>query len=195
MLRPDDYWRFDLAYNSYAEDIPLRARAQNIEADQISLGMSYNGGQTWQWRAGASYTDFSDTNERTALLTSVDWNYSPGPFFRHHLIPEIYSSKNTLAGAPYFNPSRDLSLALTHMTEWLVTLAPNYRHADRLFVTVGSYDQEGFEVMTRWGVRYEQDYNWNDTTSLLWNIGYYRNVYDGNPENEPRFLLAFRKRF
>lgn len=195
ILRPDDYWRFDLSYNSYAEDIPLRARAQNIEADQISLGMSYNGGQIWQWRAGASYIDFSDTNERTALSTSLDWTYSPGPFFRHHLIPEIYGSRNTLAGAPYFNPSRDLSLALTHMTEWLVTLAPTYRHADRLFVTVGSYDQEGFEVMTRWGVRYEQDYNWNDTTSLLWNIGYYRSIYDGNPEYEPRFLLALRKRF
>lgn len=195
VLRPDDYWRFDLSYNSYAEDISLRARAQNIEADQLSAGVSYNGGLTWQWRAGASYTDFSDTNERTALFTSLDWTYSPGPFFRHHLIPEIYSSKNTLTDTPYFNPSRDLSLGLTHMTEWMMTLAPNYRHADRLFLTIGSYDQEGFETMTRWGVRYEQDYSWNDTTSLLWNIGYYRNIYDGNPEMEPRFLLAFRRRF
>jgi hypothetical protein len=195
MLRPNDYWRFDLGYSSYAEDIPLRARAQNIEADQAQFGISYNGGQVWQWRAGLSRSEFSDTNERTALLTSLDWNYSPGPFFRHHLIPEIYGSKNTLAGAPYFNPLRDRSLAITHMTEWLVSLSPTYRHLDRLFVTIGSYDQEGFDVMTRWGVRYEQDYNWNDTISLLWNFGYYRNIYDGNPEMEPRFLLALRKRF
>lgn len=195
MLRPNDYWRFDLGYNSYAEDIPLRARAQNIEADQAQIGVSYNGGQVWQWRAGLSRSEFSDGNERTALLTSLDWNYSPGPFFRHHLIPEIYASRNTLAGAPYFNPSRDFSLALTHMTEWLVSLSPTYRHLDRLFVTAGSYDQEGYGAMTTWGVRYEQDYNWGDDTSLLWNIGYYRRIYDGNPEMEPRFLLAVRKRF
>ena len=66
---------------------------------------------------------------------------------------------------------------------------------DSLFLSLGSYWQEDYGSHGKWGVRYEQDYDFTATSHLNLGVAYERNVYDGQREYETRFALSFIKSF
>lgn len=189
---PSDSWRFGASYTNFAEDLPLRAQSELIKAKRSILSTDFHTTDyRWSWNASGTRYDFSDTNRRTALFTSVGYAYELQPKREQRVFLEYYESANTLADTIYFNPSHDKSLSVVHKTDFVFD-SRFRRHVDHLYLSVGLYDQEGFSRHGTWGVRYEQDYDFTDRTALVVGVGYGRHIYDGASEYETSLNAAFR---
>lgn len=190
---PNDSWRFGASRTSFAEDLPLRAKAALIEARQNSFFARFQSPDyLWAWSASASRYDFTDNNQRSVWLTSLGYAYELDPKREQRVFLEIYGSKNTLGNTvAYFNPSRDKSVSVVHKTDFVRT-SRFRRHVDHLYLSAGLYDQAGFATHSIWRIRYEQDYDFTERSALLAGIGYGRRVYDGASEFETSLSAAFR---
>ncbi len=189
---PNDLWRFGASHTSFAEDIPLRAKAQLIEAKYTNIFTDFHTNDyRWSWAASVSRYDFSDTNRRSTLFTSLGYAYELQPRREQRVFLELYQSDNTLANTVYFNPSRDQSVSVLHKTDFILATR-FHRHVDHLYLSAGIYDQQGFTNHGIWGVRYEQDYDFTERTALTVGAGYGRRVYDGAGEFETSLNAAFR---
>jgi hypothetical protein len=195
VYEPRDSWRLTLAATNFAEDLPLRARAAGVEADRIGGGVEFNSlDYVWHWRATADSWDFTDTNRRDSVFASVGYAYQMLPYREQRVYGEWYQSRNTLDGAPYFNPESDRSLGIVHRTDFVYD-SRYKRHVDSLYLTVGVYDQEGYEADNTWNVKYQQDYDFDDFNNLSWSVGYGRSIYDGDEEFITTANLRYARRF
>lgn len=193
--RPTAGLSLSAAHATFAEDLPLRARANAIEATHSELGGAYHSRDyVWDARAGANRYDFTDGNRRESLYAAVGYAYEMQPEREQRIYFEGYRSRNSLDGAPYFNPSSDSSLGITHRTTFVFD-SRYKRHVDSLYLWVASYRQDGFGSKPRWGAKYEQDYDFDDDLALVYGISVQRNVYDGVYENAVRGEVYFRRRF
>lgn len=192
MYLPNDLWRFGASYNTFAEDLPLRAKAALIDAKRSIIFTDYHTADyRWSWAASGSRYDFSDTNRRSTLFTSLGYAYEMKPKREQRVFLEYYESDNTLANTAYFNPSHDKSVSLVHKTDFVFD-SRFRRHVDHLYLSLGRYDQQGFPAHGIWGVRYEQNYDFTDRTALLFGVGYGRRVYDGASEYDSTLNAVFR---
>jgi predicted porin len=189
---PNDSWRFGVSHTNFAEDIPLRAKADLIDAKRSILFTDYHTvDYRWSWSASGSRYDFSDTNRRNTRFTSLGYAYELRPKREQRMFLEYYESDNSLANAAYYNPSRDKSVSVVHKTDFVFD-SRFRRHVDHLYLSLGRYDQEGFAARGIWGMRYEQDYDFTKRTSLSVGVGYGRRVYDGASEYETSLNAVFR---
>ncbi|MEK7666788.1 MAG: hypothetical protein AAB406_03860 [Pseudomonadota bacterium] len=195
VYEPRDAWRFMVAYASFAEIIPLRARAAGIEASQTSAEAAYeHRDYRWEGLASIHYFDFTDTNQRTALYVTVGHAYEMRSHREQRLFFEWSQSRNTLDGAVYFNPSYENSLGFMHRTDFVFD-SRYWRHVDHLWLSVNAYNQNGFGTHGRWAVRYEQEYDFDEARALAVGAGIARNAYDGKYETEIRVYLNYHLRF
>lgn len=189
---PNDLWRFGAAYIRFAEDIPLRAKAQLTEADHTNVFADFHTKDyRWSWAGSTSRYDFSDTNQRRNLFTTVAYAYELEPRREQRVFLEYFQSRNTLDAAAYFNPPRDKSVSVVHRTDFVLNTRFR-RHVDHLFLSVGTYDQQGFGSHGIWGIRYEQDYDFTDRVALSAGAGYARRVYDGAGEFQTSLNVSLR---
>ncbi len=192
---PYDAWRVSGGYDSYAEEISVRARANGIEARRGFADAEYSSlDHVWYGYASASYYRFSDGNRRREWFATVGYAYALLPEREHRVYLEGYGSRNTLAGALYFNPRRDRDVALVHNTEFIFD-SRFKRHVDRLYLSFGVYEQEGFGRDPVARIAYEQDYDFDGANALLIGAAFNRKVYDGQRENEWRVWLQYARRF
>lgn len=193
--RPQAEWSFSAAHATFADDLPLRARTNGIEADRSGLGGAYHSRDyVWDGRVSANRYDFSDGNRRTSMYATLGYAYDMLPQREQRIYLEAYGSRNSLDAAPYFNPGSDSSLGVVHRTTFVID-SRYKRHVDSLYLWVASYRQDGFGAKPRWGVKYEQDYDFDDDLALVAGISLMRNVYDGEYENAIRGEIYFRRRF
>lgn len=193
--KPYDSWTLALAHDTYAEDISVRARAADIEAAHSEAGVTYNSRDyIWYGRAAAGRYDFTDTNRRSSFFSTVGYAYQMLPEREQRIYVEWYRSRNTLDDAVYFNPKSDQSAGLVHRTDF-VHDSRFKRHVDHLFLTLASYRQQHFGTHAKWGVKYEQDYDFDSANALVVGAGFNRNVYDGQREDEWRLELLYRRKF
>jgi hypothetical protein len=195
-FEPRDTMRYEWEYTNFAEDLSVRARAAGVESDRLRLAAAWRA-VDWRWEglAAASRYDFSDGNERSVLYTTFGYAYARRPEREQRLFVEFYQSHNSLGDTrPYYNPRRDRDLAFVHRTDFAYNTRFK-RHVDRLSFSFGSYWQERYGAHTHWVVRFEQDYDFDESAALFWALSFRRSVYDGTPENETRLEFAYRKRF
>jgi len=64
-----------------------------------------------------------------------------------------------------------------------------------LWVGASLYGQQDYPNRGRWSLRYEQDYDFDDSRALVAGAGVARNVYDGKYETEWRVYLYYQQRF
>lgn len=195
IYEPRDSWRFALMYATFAEAIPLQARAAGIDARQAGGEAAYEARDyRWDGLASVNYYDFSDGNRRTAIYARAGYAYEMRVAREQRLYLEGYHSNNSLDGAVYFNPVRDYALGLLHRTDFIFDTRFR-RHVDHLWLSVGAYAQEDYPTLGRWALRYEQDYDFDERRALVTGAGVARNVYDGKYETEWRLYVYYQQRF
>lgn len=195
VYEPRDTWKLTARYTTFAEDLPLRARAAGVEGKHGEVATEYNSTDyIWYGLVTLNRYDLTDTNRRESLFGMLGYAFETLPYREQTLYGEAYGSRNTLADAPYFNPKRDSYLGLVHRTNFIFE-SRFKRHVDSLFLALGSYWQEDFGSHGKWGVRYEQDYDFNETSHLSLGVAYDGNVYNGQRVYETRFELRYVKSF
>jgi biofilm PGA synthesis protein PgaA len=192
---PDDYWRFDFAADSYSNDIPLRARLDDIDGWSTSVNATYRFSESRRIGLGLQYIDFSDDNLRTAGTFTYMERLVTGPKYKLDGTLELSMSHNTLDGAAYFNPERDSFQGISLSNEWLTHRRYTCAFRQRLILGVGNYHQTGFGSNGTWDARYEHDWEFSDRFSLLYGIERGRNIYDGDSELRSQIDLALVWRF
>lgn len=191
---PRSLWELRAQYASFAEDIPLRAKAIGVDSDRLTLAADYHSRDyIWEWSGAFSTYDFSDDNKRDSVYTALGYGYLMKDKLEQRIIGSLFTSNNSLDNTVYFNPEHDISLTITHRTS-LVLDSQFDRHVDHLSVSAGRYNQKGYSAKLTYGIAYEQDYDFSPLHSLHWGAEYASNVYDGNREAELSFIITYSRK-
>ena len=186
-------WTFDLSYASFAEDLPLRAKAQSIDSDRASASADFHTDDyLWTWSASVSLYDFSDGNNRNAFFTAGSYAYVLKDEREQRISLELYRTTNTALNTVYYSPEEDLTLTVTHILD-IVYDSRFKRHVDHFYVYLGNYIQKGEDTKGTWGLRFEQDYDFDDINSFSFSVAYDDRVYDGTRESEKSFYLSYKR--
>lgn len=179
---PRDTLNLSAMVTNYAEDLPLRARSSGVTAKQQQIAIEYEDlYDLWYGHAILNRWDFSDSNQRHSEFFTFGYGYFHQPAYAQYLYVEAYQSHNSLVGTDYFNPVSDQSLGLIHKTN-LIYSTSYQRHVDSLYLAVANYSQTGYVAHGVWSVRFEQNFDFDNTHHLNWSLGYGRHVYDGAVE-------------
>ncbi|MBI4683461.1 MAG: tetratricopeptide repeat protein [Nitrospirae bacterium] len=192
---PDDYWTFGLSYDSFATDVPIRARVLDIEADKSEANVTYRESEWRSYSLSFSHSNYSDDNRRYQGMLGYEQGLWSRDNWRERIFLDLYSSFNSLDEAEYFNPDNDLSLSVTHMTEHTVRRMYGKAFVYRLYLTIGAYKQAGYSIQPSGSVKYEHDINLSDTHSLLYGASVGSQTYDGEAVTAYSFYLKWRLLF
>ncbi len=192
---PADHLNFDADAELYSMDTPLRAVIHGTTANSVGFGLGYDWHESTGWGANVHAMDFSDGNHRFSGGFHFVQRLVDKPHLKVTARPEIYVSRNTKLGAPYFNPSRDLSIVpgfdVVHI------LWRRYEHSFRQHVSggAGTYWQDTHGWGTIATATYEQIYQATPDMELHYGATYARRVYDGDPVNSVTLSLGLSRRF
>lgn len=180
---PDDYWSLSAKLQTYSLLVPVRAIDKGIDGESIELSVKHQWNEGHYLRAGGSYAQFSDDNERRSLYLS---HYHRLYEDEHHTVAlreEAYWSDNSAgSNVPYFNPEEDFSLGVVFLYDGVLKRRYEKKFSHSLNIGVGLYDQKGFGDSFIWDIEYT--HTWTHSRFLEWSYGLLhrdRN-YDGNSE-------------
>jgi biofilm PGA synthesis protein PgaA len=176
---PDDHWTLRGTLDTSANETPLQARLAGIDARRGSGEIVWQAHESRSAALSQERMEFSDGNRRD--ITQARWTERviAGPVYKLEITGALYASRNSLAAAPYFNPSRDFSPTLEFANEWLQWRRYTRAFRHRLVVSVGNYWQQGFGTGPVHGARYEQEWTADDRLTLRYGIGRSLHPYDG----------------
>jgi tetratricopeptide (TPR) repeat protein len=197
LYQPHYLWELGAQHASFAEDLPLRAKAADVSSNRTSLFADFHSPDyRFEWSANASQYRFSDSNTRKSFSTTAGYAHYMTASLEHRLIVDFYRSSNTLPSGSvvYFNPGRDTAINLTHKSS-LVYDSRFKRHVDNFFVYLGSYWQKDYDRKPVYGFGLQQEYNFTDTAYFTWGASYNSHVYDGRREREIGVFASYEQKF
>ena len=192
---PDDHLWLGAEAQAFAADTPLRALLYGTTADSIGASASYRWDESRVVSAALRALDFSDGNRRYSLLLGGTQRVLAEPKLKVDLRPAFYTSSNSLAGAPYFNPSRDRSFSLAVQADHLTWRRYDRSFSQSLVLTLGNYWQQGYASGAVGAVRYEQVWRNDPLTELRYGVEFARSRYDGVNERNGIFFINLNHRF
>jgi len=192
---PDDHVSLGAEAQAFAADTPLRALLYGITANAAGMSASYTWSESRSVSAAVRALDFSDGNQRRSLTLSGSQRLVTEPHFSLDLRPGFYTSTNTLAGAPYFNPSRDRSFSLGAQADHVIWRRYERSLSQSLSATVANYWQQGYGSGAVGGLRYEQVWRNDPLTEWRYGAELARSSYDGVPERNGILFVNFNHRF
>jgi len=179
-LTPDDYWTFDAGYEHKVTDIPIRSRAQGVEADEYTLAATYRMDERADTSFAYTLRDYSDENKNQSYLWRTNSYHIIKPDWRYGFGTEYYFSTNSKQDVDYYSPKHIHSFYVIPMIEH--TWFRRYERAvvDRLYLGLGRFWQDGYEGEPVGYLTYEQDVKISET--FLWLLGATQSLrnYDGD---------------
>lgn len=176
---PGDHWTLGGEYETSAKDTPLQASLAGISARRASGEVLWRASESRAAALSYERMNFSDGNRRAAASAHWTERVVTGPVYKMELTGTVYASTNSLAGAPYFDPSRDFSPTLQMTNEWLQWRRYTRAFRHRLVLDIGSYQQQGFASGKVAGARYEQEWEADDRLTVRYGVGRGLHPYDG----------------
>jgi len=195
MFTPDDQWSMGGSIDTASNDTPLQARLAGINARRVSGEVSWQAHESRGMGVSFTHMNFDDGNRRHSIRARWTERVITGPVYKLEVTGALYASRNSLVGAPYFNPSSDFSPTLEFANEWLQWRRYSRAFLHRLIITVGNYRQQGFGTGPVASVRYEQSWRSDDRLTLRWGIEHGRHPYDGVNEKKNSVYLNLNWRF
>jgi len=192
---PDDHWTFRGSLDSSSNDTPLQARLAGIDGRRASVEASWQAHESRGAAVSHAFMRFSDGNRRESTLARWTERIISGPVYKLEVTGSLYASRNSLAGAPYFNPSRDFGPTLEFANEWVQWRRYERAFRHRLYVALGNYRQQGFATGPTSNLRYEQEWAADDQLTLRYGIGRSQHPYDGVRDTRNYGYLSLNWRF
>jgi biofilm PGA synthesis protein PgaA len=192
---PDDHWLLEASYDSFAWDVPLRARAFGIDARKAFGGITYRQSEWREISLGYTHWDFSDKNNRDEGLLSYEQGLWSKNDWMMRGFAEWYLARNSMIGRPYFNPRWAWSLSATLLTQQTVWSIYNKKFVHKLFLTAGSYNQSAFGNKGLYSIRYQQEFDFSDTQALLWGVTWGKQPFDGLGVVTRNIYLTYEGKF
>lgn len=176
---PGDHWTFRLGGETSSNYTPLQASLAGIDAKRGFGEAVWQAHESRSAAVSLTGMDFSDGNQRRIAQARWTERVIKGPVYKLEVTGALYTSRNTRAGAPYFNPSRDFSPTLELANEWIQWRRYTRAFKHRVVVAVGAYRQEGFGTGRVAAARYEQEWAADDRLLVRYGVGRTLHPYDG----------------
>ena len=189
-----DQLRFALAGELYSWETPLRAQLYGITANDVAAKA------TWRWNemrsvaASLSFMPFSDGNRRLAAGLVGKERLINLPGFDLTALAEAYTSVNSLQNAPYYNPTRDLSLTGGLLAEHVLWKRYDVSLVQALTADAGLYSEYGYTDNWIGTLKYEHRWRFDPLTELRYGVTLTRRVYDGSVENGIALIIGLSQR-
>lgn len=191
----NDQWNIEVAADTSSNDIPLRARSTGVRGWSLRAGAAYRVSESRSFHAGMQNIDFNDGNRREILSGSATQRLITGPVYKLDGLLGLYTSRNSLAGAAYFNPESDFGADVTLIGEQRLWRRYERSFAHRLYLSTGQYEQKNFGSGPTRGIRYEHEWNFDNRLSLLYGAQRTLHPYDGQGEYANYYNLAVNWKF
>ena len=192
---PDDYWRVKASFNSFSLAIPLRARVHGTEGNEYKLAVTFRKSELDEYTCTGDYLHYTDGNDSVWVSVHGEHQVTTKPDFTARVFADISTAHNSKTSTPYFSPSGEFTSSITYMCRWVRYKLYRKSLVDRFFLTMGGYKQAGYSWSPVGSIRYEQDIDFSDTTSLNWGTEINRKVYDGDPVYAWELNVLFQHRF
>jgi biofilm PGA synthesis protein PgaA len=192
---PNDHWSFGAEGERFAVDTPLRALYYGTTANALGASAGYAWHESRAVFLGLRGLDFSDGNRRRFARLAFAERVVDRPHLDVTLRPQLYASRNTLEGAPYFNPSRDREASLAVDVEHVLWREYEKSFGHRAVLAGGAYWQKDFGTGAIGSARYEQVWRHDPYTELRYGIEWNRRLYDGAAENAVILSVLLNQRF
>ncbi len=178
-FKPGDPWRIRLEADTQSNDIPVQASAAGINARAFGVGVTHTRNESQSLSASLAQSRFSDGNRR--WQTGGDWSHRwlSRPSYKLETRLGADASQNSLPGAGYFNPRRDLSFEPAVINGWTPWRRYERSFAHTVEVGVGRYWQHGFGTGFSTSVRYAQEWNLGSHRSIGYGVSCVRHPFDG----------------
>ncbi len=190
-----DHWSLATRYESFTEDVPLRARNQGIDGWKAEAAARWQAHESLGLRGGVSRLGISDGNVRWTGLLGLEHYLQRRA---HHLTRgslDLYGSRASQTGGPYFNPRRDASAGYTLEHDWVSWRRYTRSLTQRFVAGAGAYWQEGFATHAIGDLRYEHRWSLGRDWQLHYGVGVSSRVYDGDREQRVYGRFALEGRF
>lgn len=188
--------RFGIAVSGElnALDVPIRALVADIRGDTARIALRYRRDERFDLVISATTLDFTDGNNRLAIGGSAVQLLHAAPHLALRGRVDLYASRNSQPGGPYFAPASDWSLSGGLNLEHIA-----WRRYERILtqvasLDVGIYDQQGFDASWVGVVRYEHRWRQDPRTEIFYGVTLDRRVYDGVSERGVAVTLGVRQR-
>jgi biofilm PGA synthesis protein PgaA len=190
-----DQLRLAFSGELYAWETPLRALFYGITASEVSAKAMWRWHESRSVAASFAYLPFSDSNQRFAGGITYQEKLINMPGFDLTGVAGAYASTNSRgAAAPYYNPTRDLSLTGGFMAEHTLWRRYDNSLVQALTVDAGLYSEYGFSDNWIGTVNYEHRWRFDPLTEFRYGIRISRRVYDGEVENTLMFIVGLTQR-
>ncbi|MGY8526087.1 poly-beta-1,6 N-acetyl-D-glucosamine export porin PgaA [Paracidovorax citrulli] len=174
---------------------PLRALNQGIYADTLAAYARWRPSERGEWMLTVAPSRFSDGNDRLEAGISGFQRVHTAPHLKADVLLDLWTTRNTHADTPYFNPRADLtvlpSVRLTH------TLYRRYETAweQQFLAGAGGYSQRGYGTGAILLIGYGQRFRTNDVFDVGATVTGTSRPYDGQRERELRIVFDLTYRF
>jgi biofilm PGA synthesis protein PgaA len=195
VFRLSDHWSIEADGELTAADTPLAALAAGIHADAAGAAIVWRASDLREAAASFRAMRFSDDNVRLIGFARWQERLVNLPDWKLDLQPYAYATSNSLQGAPYFNPERDLETAVTAALTWFAWKRYERELRVRFVATAGGYWQETFGWSPLVALRWENQHVLSDTFSLAYGAGWVSRDYDGRREDGLSVTGLLRWRF
>ncbi|MBN1872411.1 MAG: tetratricopeptide repeat protein [Candidatus Omnitrophica bacterium] len=179
-ITPDDYWTFDIGYENKVTDIPLRSRANGVEADQYSLAATYRMSEMFDTSFSFAFKDFTDNNHNLSYIWTTNSYYIIYPNWRYGMGTQYYYSTNSKQDVDYYSPGHIHSVYFVPMIEHTWFRRYEQAFVDRFYVGLGRQWQKNYTGKPVGYITYEQDVRISDTLILLIGATQSLRNYDGD---------------
>lgn len=183
-VRHNDHWSYGAGVESLAATTPLRALREGIRARTARVSVAWQAHESRSAGGTVQYSDFTDGNERAELFSFWRERWRSGPVYKLDTVTEVAASDNTRADTPYFNPDRDLTVAVTAENRWLTWRRYQRSFEQSLYFTAGSYRQQDFASGPVWAARYAHRWSRENRFEIRYGIGWSSRLFDGDREEE-----------
>jgi biofilm PGA synthesis protein PgaA len=191
----DDYWNFEAETETSTRAIPLQARNAGVDGKSLRLGATYRISESRRFTAGVQAIDFSDGNNREILSATAFQRLYSGPVYKLDTILGLYTSRNSLANANYFNPESDVGVDFTLVGEQRLWRRYDRSFVHRAYLMLGSYQQTNFGTGATGGIRYEHEWSLDDRLTVLYGAQRTFHPYDGVREYMNWYNVMLNWRF
>jgi biofilm PGA synthesis protein PgaA len=178
----------------YSWDTPLRALLFGITADEYAAKASYRWDESRSVAGSFAYMPFTDGNQRFTGGVTFKERLINVPHFDLTALAEAYASSNNQPNAPYYNPTRDLSLTGGFLAEHMLWRRYDNSLVQALTVDAGLYSEYGFPDNWIGTLNYEHRWRFDPLTEFHYGVMLTRRIYDGSVENTLMFILGLRQR-
>lgn len=191
----NDHWQLsaDAARNS--ANTPLRALRAGVIANELNLGVRWQAHESTSISLSTGWMDFSDNNRRWSVTATGHQRLLTQAKVQLDANLELYTSRNSAPGGPYFAPARDWSVLPGMTARHLIWRSYERSWRQELYVSAGVYAQKDYGRGRYQQVRYGQQLRWNDTTEMGVQTGLTWRPYDGLRERAVFFGFNVRHLF